>query len=218
MYYFEYLNRHLTYSLYLFRAASNAMVVGNLIGKLTSLIVYKSSRPVKTFCTSFSLGAHLCGFIGKEHKLTGIIALDPCGPIFQSSSEEGRLSRNDAEVIYVFHTNYKFIGIKKPLGHVDFYVNGGAQQAARCGKYTFGYGNCHHMCSLALFLFVNENPCATNIYCPVSKNESSISNVRFPQIDVDNYIVKKWMATGERNSSEYKKVNIPFLLLYIYWK
>ena len=184
-----------------------------MVGKLTRLILQKSSRAVKTYCISFSLGAHACGFIGKEFKLTGIIALDPCGPIFKSSSEDGRLSKNDAQAVYVFHTDYNFIGTKRTLGHVDFYVNGGDQQAARCGKYTFGYGNCHHMYSLDLFLYVNEHHCVTDVFCPI-KNEPFISNVAFPQIDSDNYIVKKWRTIGESNSLE-NKVNISLHDLYI---
>ena len=71
---------------------NSVLVVGTLVGKLTKEILKRSSpKPVQTYCVSYSLGAHVCGFIGKESKLTGIIGLDPCGPVFETSSDYGRL-------------------------------------------------------------------------------------------------------------------------------
>ena len=76
------------------------MVVGNMVGMLIKLIIDKGlPRPMKTYCVSFSLGTHLCGFAGKVIKFTGIIALDPSGPIFETSSDDGRLSKKDAEAV-----------------------------------------------------------------------------------------------------------------------
>ena len=132
------------------------MVIGNLVGKLTKQILKKSAAigSVKTYCISFSLGAHMCGFIGKEIKLTGIIGLDPSKHILETSTSTGRLSKTDAKAVFVFHTNTRWIGIKRPIGDVDFYVNGGKYQYGvkhLCGKWTRGVlTNCHHMYGLCL--------------------------------------------------------------------
>ena len=173
-----------------------------MVGKLTKLIIQSSSpKIVKTYCVSLSLGTHLCGFAGKVIRFTGIIALDPTGPIFETSSENGRLSRNDAEAVYVFHTNYKFAGIKRPIGDVDFYVNGGALQAVQCNRTCLdrsGFGTCHHMWSTDIFFHMQNQYCATNVYCPVH-DPSSIDGIKFPEINVLNGVVKDWVPISERS-------------------
>ena len=166
------------------------------------------TRSVNTFCISFSLGCHLCGFIGQEYKLTGIIALDPSNKIFDSSSDDGRLSKDDADAVVVFHTGYGFIGIKEPFGDVDFYVNGGRAQEVACGTMSTGLGsrnvrnNCHHMYALFdLYRFAlgSNRHCATNVYCPL-QHPSSIKGIKFPEIDVKNQVVKNWTTIEERSS------------------
>ena len=58
-----------------------------------------------------SLGAHVCGFFGKNIKgLDCIIGLDPAGPIFGQNSNSNRLSRNDAKIVHVIHTNIGYFG------------------------------------------------------------------------------------------------------------
>lgn len=69
--------------------------------------------------------------------------MDPAGPKF-CVGEEKRLDKSDAEFVDIIHTNdadycsYLFIsllhltqaqfGFDTPIGHVDFYPNGGAEQ------------------------------------------------------------------------------------------
>ena len=53
--------------------------------------------------------------------------LDPAGPIFLNNVAAG-LTRNSGHFVDVIHTGGLFLGIRKPLGHVDFYVNGGIIQ------------------------------------------------------------------------------------------
>ena len=180
------------------------MAVGSLVGQLTRIIVERvSSGSTKTFCISFSLGAHLCGFIGKEYKLTGIIAMDPAKPIFEGSSDDGRLSKKDAEVVFVFHTHAEWTGVKKPIGHVDFYVNGGKTQAVYCGRLQ---AVCNHMFSYgSLFRFANRNFCGTSVFCPL-QNAKSIKGIKFPQIDVKNQAVKSWTTLKERSGVTEKEV------------
>ena len=104
-------------------AASNTMIVGNALGKLTESIYETSNQNVKTFCVGHSLGAHVCGFTGKTKQLDGIIGLDPAGPIFDENSEVMRLNKGDAKVVQALHIDAGEFGISKAVGDVDIFVN-----------------------------------------------------------------------------------------------
>ena len=72
------------------------MVTGHLLGTLTDWIVEFGDEMglmpnLKSFCIGHSLGSHVCGFTGKARKLTGIIGLDPAGPIFDGPSQNSNL-------------------------------------------------------------------------------------------------------------------------------
>ena len=49
-------------------------------------------------------------------------------PFFEHKKFEDRLSKDDAEVVEVIHTNGGSCGIMENIGHLDFYPNGGAKQ------------------------------------------------------------------------------------------
>jgi len=60
-------------------------------------------------------------------------ALDPAGPLFACGSLGMRLDHMDARLVQVLHTNgmklsQAGLGTLAPMGHVDFYVNGGQEQ------------------------------------------------------------------------------------------
>ena len=58
-----------------------------------------------------SLGAHVCGFFGKHRKnMDCIIGLDPAGPIFGQNSNSNRLSKFDAKIVHVIHSNIGYFG------------------------------------------------------------------------------------------------------------
>ena len=88
--------------------------------------------------TGHSLGAQTCGFFGKSYfeftggrKLTSIVGLDPAGPIFEENDEKTqKLYRDDADFVQVIHTNTEQLGHKETMGHIDYYLNGGAKQPA----------------------------------------------------------------------------------------
>lgn len=62
--------------------------------------------------------------------------MDPASPIFRSKlllESERKLVRNDAEFVDVIHTDGSPVwtdgfGLLQPLGHVDFFLNGGREQ------------------------------------------------------------------------------------------
>ena len=169
------------------------MAVGRMIGKLTALIEQKAKN-LQTFCIGFSLGAQLCGFIGKEHKLTGILGLDPAGPIFRHNSMENQLNKNDAGAVHVFHSSTRFLGIKKPIGHVDFYINGGEIQPACRYDYLempFELTFCSHAYTGSVLEIAENNTrlCATNTYCPI-KEADDIDYVDFSKLAKERSTVR----------------------------
>ncbi|XP_045859648.1 lipase member I [Meles meles] len=77
-----------------------------------------------------SLGAHISGFVGKifQGQLGRITGLDPAGPKFSGKSPNDRLAYTDAKFVDVIHSDANGLGIKEPVGHIDFYPNGGKTQ------------------------------------------------------------------------------------------
>lgn len=75
-----------------------------------------------------SLGAHISGAAGKRvrnGRINTIVGLDPAGPLFDANNPVNRLDRGDAEYVEVIHTDTNSFGIAFPIGHADFYPNGG---------------------------------------------------------------------------------------------
>lgn len=61
------------------------------------------------------------------------LGLDPAGPLFESQDPRARLDQTDAEFVDVIHSNGENLilgglGSWQPLGHVDYYPNGGRMQ------------------------------------------------------------------------------------------
>ncbi|CAG9120234.1 unnamed protein product [Plutella xylostella] len=80
-----------------------------------------------------SLGAHHAGVIGRsvEGGIAYITALDPALPGWLTNSQ--RLRAEDAQYTEVIHTNAGLLGYAMPLGHTDFYPNGGVNMPG-CGS------------------------------------------------------------------------------------
>ncbi|CAH0407810.1 unnamed protein product [Chilo suppressalis] len=119
-----------------------------------------------------SLGAHLAGYCGHalqkkfNLKLGRITGLDPAAPYFSKTVTMVRLDRSDAKYVDIIHTNamplyMSGLGISEPIGHVDFYPNGGSIQPG-CGANAGGGGDlapavmrilgCNHVRSHEIFV------------------------------------------------------------------
>lgn len=56
------------------------------------------------------------------------LGIDPAGPGFFENLPNRRLHTNDAKYVQAIHTNAGLLGISFPVGHSDFWPNGGKVQ------------------------------------------------------------------------------------------
>ncbi|KAG7203906.1 hypothetical protein KM043_013265 [Ampulex compressa] len=122
------------------RAAANTRLVGRQLAKLIRNLNVSLER---VHLIGFSLGAHVAGFAGAElGNVSRITGLDPAGPLFESQDPRARLDATDANFVDVIHSNGEplilgGLGSWQPMGHVDFYPNGGRMQTG-CSNLFLG--------------------------------------------------------------------------------
>ncbi|XP_075527156.1 pancreatic triacylglycerol lipase-like [Dermacentor variabilis] len=119
------------------RACANARIVGaELALFIRKLKEAFGADPRSMHIIGHSLGAHIAGYAGANTTNLGrITALDPAEPNFQKMPPEVRLDPTDAEFVDAIHTDShpyltklwssEGMGMWDPVGHVDFYPNGG---------------------------------------------------------------------------------------------
>lgn len=72
--------------------------------------------------------------------VTYFAGLDPAGPGYTDVPVNYRLDPGDAKQVDVVHTFMKVLSLAEPLGHVDFYPNG--------GRFQPGCPNIYDICKL----------------------------------------------------------------------
>ncbi|KAL3249420.1 hypothetical protein MRX96_056008 [Rhipicephalus microplus] len=144
-----------------------------LVGRETSLLVqrligtYRNTLSKdQVHIVGFSLGGQIAGFFGRHFKnstgqlISRITALDPAGPLFDNTSV--CLSVSDAQYVDAIHTSggkhlvVGELGIDRPVGHVDFYPNGGKKQPG-CKPIDLP---CDHFRATAYFLEISVSQVA----------------------------------------------------------
>uniref|UniRef100_A0A2K5IZS3 Lipase domain-containing protein n=1 Tax=Colobus angolensis palliatus TaxID=336983 RepID=A0A2K5IZS3_COLAP len=145
------------------RAVKNTRKVAvSLSGHIKNLLKHGASLDNFHFI-GMSLGAHISGFVGKifHGQLGRITGLDPAGPKFSRKPPYRRLDYTDAKFVDVIHSNSNGLGIREPLGHIDFYPNGGKKQPG-CPKSIFSgikFIKCNHERAVHLFMASLETNC-----------------------------------------------------------
>ncbi|XP_050351751.1 lipase member H-A-like [Nymphalis io] len=116
------------------RAARFMRPVGMHTAKMLVDLTSQGLDPKKLEIVGLSLGAQTASFIAKNYRLlTGmnisrVTGLDPAGPCFRNLGPEDRLDKTDADFVETVNTNIDELGMAAPVGHVNFYVNGGETQ------------------------------------------------------------------------------------------
>ncbi|KAL7291569.1 hypothetical protein TKK_0014823 [Trichogramma kaykai] len=133
-------------ALFYHQAVVNTEYVAIIIRKFfRHLILYWDRRNVKfeqwgaLHLIGHSLGAHVAGQASKMLRrfenvtVDRITGLDPAEPCFEVPGFPLRLSKTDARFVDIIHTDSatsinQAFGLRDPIGHADFYVNGGVRQ------------------------------------------------------------------------------------------
>lgn len=123
--------------------------VGKLLAKLIDYLVANQKCNLKRIhIIGHSLGAHVGGHAGanvKTGKIGRITGLDPAYLIIDILNSFLKLDRADAEFVDVIHTTGGTLGYKRPIGHADFYPNGGRAKQPGCGGILEALGKvCSH--------------------------------------------------------------------------
>ncbi|KAJ6626577.1 Pancreatic triacylglycerol lipase, partial [Pseudolycoriella hygida] len=112
-----------------FTPATQTRDVGRYVAELIYYLCTDQGTDLnKIHIIGHSLGAHAAGFAGSfvgPGKVSRITGLDPAMPKFDFVAPDGRLDTSDAQFVDVIHSCAGTLGIKKSIGHVDFYPNNG---------------------------------------------------------------------------------------------
>ncbi|VVD04155.1 unnamed protein product [Leptidea sinapis] len=113
-------------------AVSAVPSVGTYLAALIEQLVIAGVATLDSVhIVGFNLGAHVAGYAGRtlNGDVARITGLDPSGNQWGTNSQ--RLRSSDAKYVEVIHTDGSGLfanGIGTPLGHVDFFPNGGQSQ------------------------------------------------------------------------------------------
>ncbi|XP_041973715.1 pancreatic triacylglycerol lipase-like [Aricia agestis] len=117
------------------RAVANTRRVGSdIVGFMKQLMKATGASVKKFHFVGHSLGAHIVSYVSYHIGTVGrITGLDPAQPCFRTTSRVERLDETDADFVDVIHTNGRLLqrlgfGLPDPIGHADFYPNGGMKQ------------------------------------------------------------------------------------------
>lgn len=127
------------------------------VGAVTFQILQQLNRvhgvsPQDVTVVGHSLGAHAAGFVGKSQvgamRLGNVVALDAALPLFHEDRPAERVTETDAIYVESHHTNGGLLGFDVPIGHANFYPNGGSSQPG-CGVDVAG--SCAHARAVEFF-------------------------------------------------------------------
>ncbi|XP_013103655.2 inactive pancreatic lipase-related protein 1 isoform X1 [Stomoxys calcitrans] len=135
-------------NIYYLRPARYTVQVGRAVAKLIDLLVEeKNADPKRIHLIGHSLGSHIMGYAGSytKYRVSRITGLDPARPAFEDCiGPENHLDHTDAEFVDVIHSCAGYLGFKNPIGHADFYPNGGSPPQPGCSEIGQIFTGCSH--------------------------------------------------------------------------
>ncbi|KAL0274603.1 UNVERIFIED_CONTAM: hypothetical protein PYX00_002698 [Menopon gallinae] len=117
-------------------AVKNTRVVGKYLAEFIRYLHNSGVVSIEdVHVIGFSLGAEVSGFAGKAlgpGVLPRITGLDPAFPLYIYQGDRGHLAPSDARFVDIIHTDGGVFGFPNPIGHADFYPNGGVALQPGC--------------------------------------------------------------------------------------
>lgn len=116
-------------------ASKNTRVVGEYSAIFIDYLVSRGFYLPSLHLVGLSLGAQMAGVCGqnvRSGRIARITGLDPAGPLFTKWPLSLKLDASDAEFVDVIHTDAGIFGYPKPIGHADFWPNGGISPQPGC--------------------------------------------------------------------------------------
>ncbi|XP_075224958.1 lipase member H-like [Lycorma delicatula] len=118
-------------------AADEAQTAAKLLAEWMNKVVSNNYTSWdKIHVVGFSLGAQVAGLTSKYlpqgSRVGRLTGLDPARPMFDDKLPEDRLDAEDSDFTTVLHTCGGFLAFTDPIGHVDFFPNGGENPQPPC--------------------------------------------------------------------------------------
>lgn len=134
-------------------------VKNRIFNFISNLMITNNIKQNKVVLVGLGIGAHIAGDVGRSLaplKFRAIIGLDPDWLFFEDSSNNKRISSNDAEYVEIIHTSEGLRGFEERLGYSDFFLN---------YQYQYGCLNGEHYleCSYKLAALVFGESINSNI-------------------------------------------------------